>query len=234
MERGDHEYQEFSKSIGITFNDVNILREAFTHRSYLNEHKRVKTGHNERLEFLGDAVLELVVTEYLFSRYPNEPEGKLTAYRSALVNTNSIADAATRWHMNDYLQLSRGESKDTGRARQYILANTFEAVLGAIYLDQGYEVSKDFVRRSLFELIDEIVSKRLWQDAKSSFQESSQERTGVTPNYVVLRESGPDHDKRFEIGLYIGNDLVAKGEGRSKQEGEQAAAEAGLKVKGWV
>jgi ribonuclease-3 len=234
MERGDHEYQEFSKSIGITFNDVNILREAFTHRSYLNEHKGVKTGHNERLEFLGDAVLELVVTEYLFSRYPNEPEGKLTAYRSALVNTNSIADAATRWHMNDYLQLSRGESKDTGRARQYILANTFEAVLGAIYLDQGYEVSKDFVRRSLFELIDEIVSKRLWQDAKSSFQESSQERTGVTPNYVVLRESGPDHDKRFEIGLYIGNDLVAKGEGRSKQEGEQAAAEAGLKVKGWV
>lgn len=233
MERGDDEYKKFAASVGITFRDVDLLREAFTHRSYLNEHRGLKTGHNERLEFLGDAVLELVVTEYLFSKYPEEPEGMLTAYRSSLVNTNSLADAATRWQLNDLLLLSKGEAKDTGRARQYILANTFEAVLGAIYLDQGYDVAKQFVKYSLFERIEEIVSKRLWQDAKSRFQEESQERTGITPNYVVIRETGPDHDKRFEIGLYVGSDLVAKGEGRSKQEAEQAAAEAGLTVKGW-
>lgn len=233
MERTDEEYRKFAEAIGVAFSDISLLREAFTHRSYLNEHKNLKTGHNERLEFLGDAVLELVVTEYLFTKYPDEPEGRLTAYRSALVNTNSIADAAVRWKMNDFLLLSRGESKDTGRARQYILANTFEAVIGAIYLDQGYAAAKDFIGRSLFSEVDRIVRERLWQDAKSRFQEESQERIGITPSYVVQKESGPDHDKRFVVGLYIGTDLVATGEGRSKQDAEQAAARAGLERKGW-
>jgi len=233
MDHTNKNYAEFSARIGVTFADLTLLRGAFTHRSYLNEHRATGLKHNERLEFLGDAVLELVITEYLFAKYPEEPEGKLTAYRSALVNTNSISDAAVAWGMNDFLLLSRGEAKDTGRARQYILANTFEAVIGAIFLDQGYDTAKDFIARSLFKKLDDIVGKRLWQDAKSQFQEESQERTGITPNYVVVKEMGPDHDKRFEIGVYVGSELVAKGEGRSKQDAEQAAATAGLTKKGW-
>ena len=227
------QYQAFAQKIGVTFRDVAILREAFTHRSYLNEHRGTGLKHNERLEFLGDAVLELVMTEYLFEKYPDEPEGVLTAYRSALVNTNSISDAAVAWEMNDCLLLSKGEAKDTGRARQYILANTFEAVIGAIFLDQGYDAAKKFIDKSLFNRLEEIIGKRLWQDAKSRFQEEAQERTGVTPNYVVLNETGPDHDKRFEVGVYIGSELAASGDGRSKQDAEQAAAEAGLEKKGW-
>ena len=227
------EYEKFASQIGITFKDLTLLREAFTHRSYLNEHRGTNMKHNERLEFLGDAVLELVMTEYLFAKYPEEPEGRLTAYRSALVNTNSISDAASNWNMNEFLLLSRGESKDIGRARQYILANTFEAVIGAIFLDQGYDASRDFIGRSLFNQLDEIVGKRLWQDAKSRFQEESQERTGITPNYEVLKEMGPDHDKRFEVGVFIGSDLIASGDGPSKQDAEQCAALLGLEKKGW-
>lgn len=227
-------YETFAQKIGVTFNDLSLLREAFTHRSYLNEHRGTGLKHNERLEFLGDAVLELVMTEYLFTKFPEEQEGKLTAYRSALVNTNSIAEAANEWGMNDYLLLSRGEAKDTGRARQYILANTFEAVIGAIFLDQGYAAAKDFIARSLFKKIDRVIGARLWQDAKSRFQEEAQERVGITPNYVVVKETGPDHDKNFEIGVYIGNELVAKGTGRSKQDAEQAAAQRALELKGWV
>lgn len=227
------DYEKFATHIGVVFKDIMLLREAFTHRSYLNEHRDTNLKHNERFEFLGDAVLELVMTEYLFAKYPDEPEGKLTAYRSALVNTNSISDAATAWGMNDYLLLSRGEAKDMGRARQYILANTFEAVIGAIFLDRGYDVAKEFIGKSLFKQLDAIVANRSWQDAKSRFQEEAQERTGITPNYVMLKESGPDHDKRFEVGVYIGSDLVARGEGASKQEAEQMAAEAGLDKKAW-
>ena len=233
MDHTSLEYEKFATHIGVVFNDIGLLREAFTHRSYLNEHRGTNMKHNERLEFLGDAVLELVITEYLFAKYPDEPEGKLTAYRSALVNTNSIAEAANYWNMNEYLLLSRGESKDMGRARQYILANTFEAVIGAIFLDSGYDTAKEFIAKSLFDQLDEIVGKRLWQDAKSQFQEEAQERTGITPNYEVVKESGPDHDKNFEVGVYIGSELVAKGEGRSKQDAEQKAAEEGLKKKGW-
>jgi len=157
----------------------------------------------------------------------------LTAYRSALVNTNSISDAATEWGMNDYLLLSKGEAKDIGRARQYILANTFEAVIGAIFLDRGYDTAKEFIGKSLFKRLDAIVENRSWQDAKSRFQEEAQERTGITPNYVVLKETGPDHDKLFEVGVYIGSELVAKGAGASKQDAEQLAAEVGLKKKDW-
>ncbi len=233
MEHSALEYEKFAAHIGVTFKDITLLREAFTHRSYLNEHRGGSMRHNERLEFLGDAVLELVITEYLYAKYPEEPEGRLTAYRSSLVNTNSISDAATTWGMNDYLLLSKGEAKDTGRARQYILANTFEAVIGAIFLDQGYDVAKIFIGKSLFASLDEIVGQRLWQDAKSKFQEEAQERLGITPNYEVLKETGPDHDKNFEVGVYTGSDLVASGLGRSKQDAEQAAAEAALVKKGW-
>ena len=168
------EYEKFAATIGVTFKDVSLLREAFTHRSYLNEHRGTNMKHNERLEFLGDAVLELVITEYLYAKYPDEPEGKLTAYRSALVNTDSISLAASDWNMNEYLLLSRGEAKDVGRARSYILANTFEAVIGSIFLDQGYDCAKSFIGRSLFNRLDNIVGKRLWQDAKSRFQEEAQ------------------------------------------------------------
>lgn len=233
MEHTTKEYESFAQHIGVVFNDLNLLREAFTHRSYLNEHRGTGMRHNERLEFLGDAVLELVMTEYLFAKYPDEPEGKLTAYRSALVNTNSISDAASDWGMNEYLLLSRGESKDTGRARQYILANAFEAVIGAIFLDQGYAKAKEFIATSLFDRLDDVVGKRLWQDAKSKFQEEAQERTGITPNYEVVKETGPDHDKSFEVGVFIGSDLIAKGSGRSKQDAEQAAAQEALVKKGW-
>ncbi len=233
MDHNTVEYDKFATHIGVTFRDIGLLREAFTHRSYLNEHRGTGLRHNERLEFLGDAVLELVITEYLFAKYPEEPEGRLTAYRSALVNTNSISDAASDWGMNDYLLLSRGEAKDQGRARQYILANAFESVIGAIFLDQGYDAAKEFISQSLFDRLDEIVGKRLWQDAKSRFQEEAQERTGITPSYDVVRESGPDHDKNFEVGVYIGSELIGKGVGRSKQDAEQKAAEAALLKKGW-
>lgn len=233
MEHSTLDYEKFAAHIGVQFKDIAILREAFTHRSYLNEHRSTNMRHNERLEFLGDAVLELVITEYLYAEYPEEPEGKLTAYRSALVNTNSISEAASEWGMNDYLLLSRGEAKDTGRARQYILANTFESVIGSIFLDQGYDVAREFIGKSLFKRLDDIVGKRLWQDAKSKFQEEAQDRIGITPNYDVIKEIGPDHDKRFEVGVYIGTELIAKGEGRSKQDAEQKAAEEGLLKKSW-
>lgn len=226
-------YSEFGAKIGVTFRDIGLLREAFTHRSYLNEHRAGDLRHNERLEFLGDAVLELVMTEYLFAKYPDEPEGKLTAYRSALVNTNSISECASTWGMNDLLLLSRGESKDTGRARQYILANTFEAVIGAIFLDQGYDKAKEFIGKSLYGELEKVVEERTWQDAKSRFQEEAQEKVGITPNYAVIKETGPDHDKRFEVGVYIGSDLIASGIGQSKQDAEQKAATAGLQKKGW-
>ncbi len=233
MDHNSVEYEKFALHIGVKFNDIRLLTEAFTHRSYLNEHRGTGLRHNERLEFLGDAVLELVITEYLYAKYPDEPEGKLTAYRSALVNTNSISDAASDWGMNDYLLLSRGEAKDTGRARQYILANCFEAVIGAIFLDQGYDMAKEFIAKSLFDSLDAIVAGRLWQDAKSRFQEEAQERTGITPSYDVVKESGPDHDKSFEVGVYIGSELIAKGNGRSKQDAEQAAAQQALLAKKW-
>jgi len=226
-------FKDFEDKINIYFNDPALLRHAFTHRSYINEHRGGKREHNERMEFLGDAVLELVITKFLYDKYPEKPEGELTAVRAALVNTTSISVAATALMMNDYLLLSRGEAKDTGRARQYILANTFEAVIGAIYLDQGYEVAMGFIQKSLFHLTDDIVKHQLWIDPKSKFQEKAQEHTGVTPTYEVLGEEGPDHDKQFNVGVYIGKEMIAKGAGKSKQEAEQEAAKSALKKKGW-
>lgn len=226
--------KELERVIGATFADSNYLLSAMTHRSYLNENRDATQSHNERLEFLGDAVLELVVTDYLFHTYPDKQEGELTAIRAALVNTNTLSLIATALGINDYLLLSKGEAKDIGRARQYILANTFESIVGAIYLDQGYELARDFVARELFPLTKDIVDKRLWQDPKSRFQERAQEVTGITPSYQTLKEQGPDHDRTFTVGVFLGDQFVAQGEGRAKQEAEQKAAENGLVEKGWV
>ncbi len=226
--------ETFLETIKIKYQDLQIYRQAFTHRSYLNEHRNLDLEHNERLEFLGDAVLELSVTDHLYRKYPDKHEGEMTAYRAALVNTHTLSETARELGMNDYLLLSRGEAKDTGRARQYILANTFEALVGAIYLDLGYVEASGFIARVLFPKTEEIIAKNLWQDAKSYFQEMAQEATGFTPVYNVLEEKGPDHNKRFEVGLYIGDELVATGGGHSKQEAEQRAAEIGLAKKGWV
>ena len=226
-------FSEFQSRIGYAFKTPSLLEQAFTHRSYLNENRAAGREHNERLEFLGDAVLELVVTEFLYGKYPEKPEGELTAYRAALVNTQSISAAATTLGMNDYLLLSRGESRDTGRARQIILANAFEALIGALYLDSGYDAAKDFISTQLFHKTEEVVEKRLWQDAKSKLQEISQEKMKMTPTYELAGQSGPDHDRTFVVAAYIGEQKIATGEGRSKQEAEQAAAEKALQAKGW-
>ncbi|MDO8522011.1 MAG: ribonuclease III [bacterium] len=226
-------FSEFEEKIGYTFKNERLLEQAFTHRSHLNENRASGREHNERLEFLGDAVLELVVTEFLFAKYPDKPEGDLTSYRAALVNTVSISDSATKLGMNEFLLLSRGEAKDTGRARAIILANAFEAVIGAMYLDQGYEPAKKFIAEQLFHKTDEVVAKGLWQDAKSRFQEIAQEKETVTPSYDVISQTGPDHDKNFVVGVYLGEERIATGEGRSKQEAEQVAAQKALVAKGW-
>jgi ribonuclease III len=177
--------------------------------------------------------LELVVTEFLFAKYPTEPEGVLTAYRAALVNTQSISDAASKLGMNDFLLLSHGEARDTGRARNSILANTFEALIGALYLDKGYIAARDFIAAQLFHKTDEVVAKRLWQDAKSRFQEIAQEKLSLTPRYDLVSQSGPDHDKHFIMGVFLGDEQIATGDGKSKQEAEQSAAENALGAKGW-
>lgn len=226
-------FLQFEKKLNITFKNKNLLKQAFLHRSYLNENKGLKMDHNERLEFLGDAVLELAVTEYLYNKYPKKPEGDLTSYRAALVNTSTLSTIATGLSMNDYLLLSKGEAKDTGRARQYILANTFESFVGALYIDQGYEAAKNFISENLFLLTDEIVAKGLWQDSKSHFQEIAQEKASITPQYKTVQEIGPDHAKNFVVGVYLGEEFIGEGEGKSKQEAEQAAAQNALDAKGW-
>lgn len=219
--------------LSISFVNPQLLRQAFVHRSYVNEYREEKLEHNERLEFLGDAVLELVATAFLYDRYPQKTEGELTAFRAALVNTNTLALVAGELGMNECLLLSKGEAKDTGRARQYILANTYEAFIGALYLDRGYEAGESFIHQTLLPRIDEIIEKQLWQDNKSFFQEKAQELVSITPQYELLSESGPDHDKQFVVGVYLGGECVAKGEGKSKQEAEQEAAQSALEAKGW-
>ena len=223
----------FEEKIGIRFNDQLLLRQAFTHRSYLNEHRGEVHGHNERLEFLGDAVLELISTHFLYTQFPEKDEGELTAYRASLVNAVILSEIAAGIDMNDYLLLSRGEAKDQGRARGVLLANAFEALIGAIYLDQGYDTAQTFIARHLLPHIDDIIQKRLWQDAKSTLQEKVQEHDGVTPGYQVLKETGPDHDKHFIVGVFARDAKMAEGEGKSKQEAEQSAARAALDARGW-
>ena len=227
------ELTQLQKILKVAFKDTNILLTAITHRSYLNEHKEATWDHNERLEFLGDAVLELVVTDYLFAQYPDKPEGELTAIRAALVNTVSLSAAAEKLGVNQFLLMSKGEAKDVGRARQYILANVFEALIGAIYIDQGYDMSKEFIAERLFGKTEEIVKKRLWQDAKSRFQELAQEHASVTPTYETVGQSGPDHDRVFTVGVFLRKEKIAAGMGRSKQEAEQQAAERAIEAKGW-
>ncbi len=217
----------------MVFIDKKYLLSAITHRSYLNEHREATQEHNERLEFLGDAVLELVVTDYLYQKYPEKPEGELTAVRAALVNTVSLSDSAQRLGLNDFMLMSKGEAKDTGRARQYILANAFESCIGAIYLDQGYDAAKKFIGEQLFVKTDKIVEKKLWQDAKSRFQELAQERVSITPSYEMLSQEGPDHDRMFTIGVFLRTEKIAEGKGRSKQEAEQDAALNAIEAKGW-
>ncbi len=226
----DEDLVVLERILGFVFHDKNHLLTAITHRSYLNEHRDAKQEHNERMEFLGDAVLELIVTDFLFHKYTEKPEGDLTAIRSALVNTNSLADASTKLGVNDYLLMSKGEAKDTGRARQYILANAFEAFIGALYLDQGYGVAQKFVEEQLFAKTELIVEKKLWQDAKSRIQELAQEHKGVTPTYTTLGQEGPDHDRVFTVGIFLGQEKVAEGKGRAKQEAEQEAAQKAIEV----
>lgn len=223
----------FQKKISIQFKNESLLETAFTHRSYLNENRGRGTTHNERLEYLGDAVLELIVTDFLYRTYPHKPEGEMTVLRSALVNTVNLGKIAESLGLDEHLLLSRGERKDTGRARGHILANTFEALTGAIFLDQGYEVAQKFILTYVTPTLPEIIKANAMVDAKSFFQERAQEERGVTPSYKLVREVGPDHDKRFVMGVYIGEEKVAEGEGQSKQEAEQMAARKGMEVKGW-
>lgn len=220
--------------VGVKFNDKDLLIQAFTHRSYINENRNSKMKHNERLEFLGDAVLELVSTEFLYEKFPNRNEGELTAIRAALVNTITISEVSSELGFNKELLLSKGEAKDTGRARQAILANTFEAVVGAVYLDQGYEAAKIFISKNLLPRTDRIIEESLWVDAKSKFQEKAQEYTGTTPSYKTIEETGPDHDKQFRVGVFIGGEQISSGVGKSKQDAEQEAARNGLKIKKWI
>jgi len=228
------DFSKIEEKIGCHFNNRDLLKQAFTHRSYLNENRKSGAEHNERLEFLGDAVLELVTTEYLYKLYPNKNEGDLTALRSALVNTVSISDVALGLGFNDFLLLSRGEAKDTGRARQYILANTFESVVGAMFLDSGYEASQKFIHKNLISTLEGIIEKGTWMDAKSKLQEIVQEKFSVTPRYETVNEVGPDHDKTFTVAVFFGDEQKIEGSGKSKQEAEQEAARKILLENKWI
>lgn len=229
----DKQFSTLEELIGISFTDKSLLVQAFVHRSYLNENRDFPLAHNERLEFLGDAVLELVVTEFLFEKYLN-PEGELTNWRAALVNAKMCAEVANDIGMDPYLFLSHGESKDAGtKAREYILANAVEGLIGAIYIDQGWEMSKQFILRWIVSKLGDVLEQGLWMDPKSRFQEAAQEMTGVTPTYRVLQEDGPDHDKIFTVGVYLDKQKIAVGRGGSKQEAQIAAAEKGLEKKAW-
>jgi len=227
-------FEKLEKELGVSFRNRDLLVQAFTHRSYLNENPGFSLSHNERLEFLGDAILELVVTESLYRAFPN-PEGDLTNIRASLVNAKSLAEVALRLGFDEYLLLSRGEAKDANsKARHSILANTVESLIGALYLDLGLPEAKRFIDDHIISKVADIVSNQKFRDPKSVFQEFAQKYDGVTPAYKVLAEWGPDHDKHFRVGVYLGNDEVAIGEGQSKQEGQVAAALEGLKAKGWV
>ena len=227
------DFSNFEQKIGITFKNKDLLKQAFIHRSFINEHRDLSLAHNERLEFLGDAVLELAITHYLFEEYPEKTEGDLTAYRAALVNANSLSQVGIDVGINDFLLLSKGEAKDVGRARQFIIANAVEAIIGAIYLDQGYESAKMFVLKHVRPLIDAIIESGALIDAKSLFQERAQEQKGITPAYQILRETGPDHDKLFVVGVFLNETMIASGEGSSKQIAEQEAAKNALQKSGW-
>ena len=221
-------YQDFAReTLGYEFKDIDLLITAFTHRSYVNEHRKSVSVHNERLEFLGDAVLELVVTDFLFNNY-SEPEGILTSWRASLVRTESIGDAGQKLGYEPLIRMSRGEKQGSDRARSQILANAFEALIGAIYLERGYDDAAAFISKNISSKLDEILSSGSWRDPKSHLQEVMQRKDGVTPKYVVLEEVGPDHDKIFTLGVYSGTRLVSKGTGPSKQAAQQEAAKEAI------
>ena len=224
---------KFKDVCNIDINDSSLYVEAMTHRSYLNENDSKDRDHNERLEFLGDAVLELAVTEYLFLNFKNS-EGELTAWRAALVNGEMLARVAKELGIEQFLMMSKGEAKDTGRARNYLLANAVEAIIGAIYLDSGYKKAKEFINRTIITHLDEVLEKKLYIDPKSYFQEKAQEVVNITPKYSVLKEEGPDHNRIFTVGVYLDDELVAQGTGTSKQDAQRSAAKEALNKKGWI
>lgn len=219
---------KLEKILEVHFKNQNLLKIALTHRSYLNEHPEFLKEHNERLEFLGDSVLELLVSEYLYEKF-QKPEGEMTNLRAALVNSEILGKIAKKLKIEDYLFLSKGEAKDINRARMALLANALEAIIGAIYLDQGMEKARSFVKKNILILLPDILKKKIIKDPKTQFQEIAQERFSITPHYKVLREWGPDHEKRFLIGLYLNKKIITKGEGFSKQEAEEKAANKALK-----
>lgn len=229
--------KDFSKLeavIGVIFKKKDLLKQSVVHRSYLNENPEFGLHHNERLEFLGDAVLEIIVTEYLFKNYPDTPEGDLTNWRASLVNSKMLSDVASEIGLEEFLYLSKGEAKDkNSKARQYILANAVEALIGAIYLDQKIKIADEFVTKFIIGKLAHILTNELYLDPKSKFQEKAQETHKTTPHYKVLNETGPDHAKIFEVGLYLDDKLISKGSGSSKQEAQVEAAKEGIKLQGW-
>ncbi|MEK7562278.1 MAG: ribonuclease III [Patescibacteria group bacterium] len=227
------DFKPLEKKLGLNFKNKDLLTQAFAHRSYLNENPDFNLEHNERLEFLGDAVIELIVTEHLYKEHPKNAEGELTNWRAALVNAKMLSQVAEELGLNDYLLLSRGETKELGKARSYILANTFESLVGAVYLDSGYEPADKFITKYLLKNLPGIIRDGSYKDAKSQFQEKSQEKVGVTPVYKVIKESGPDHNKKFVIGVFLEKEKIAQGEGSSKQEAEESAAKNALEIKQW-
>ena len=233
ISNGMKDFSPLEEKLDVRFTNKDLLVQAFVHRSFLNENSSLELSDNERLEFLGDAVLEQVVTEYLYRTYPEKSEGELTSWRAALVNAKMLATVADELGFNDFLLLSQGELRETGKARHYILADTFEAFIGSLYLDQGLDVCEDFIAKCLIKKLDHIVEAGLFKDAKSHFQEKAQEKVGATPHYEVQKEWGPDHEKHFLVGVLLRDDCIAEGEGSSKQEAEIAAAKEALKVKGW-
>jgi len=227
-------FNKLEETVDIKFKNKDLLKQAMVHRSYINEHSDFKLDHNERLEFLGDAVLEIVVTEFLYFKFPEKPEGELTNLRASLVNAKMLSKVAIELDIDGNLYLSKGESKDKNtKARQYILADAVEAIIGAIHLDQGIKKSEKFIKNKILSHLDEVIEQELYLDPKSKFQEKSQEVCNITPHYSVLSETGPDHAKTFEVGLYIEDKLVAKGKGTSKQEAQVDAAAKGLEEKDW-
>lgn len=227
------DFSLLEKKLNIKFDNQNFLIQAFVHRSFLNENPGFHLSNNERLEFLGDAVLELVVTDYLYKKYPEKAEGELTNWRASLVNAKILLEVAEDLGFNDFLLLSRGEGRELGKARQYILADTLEAFIGGLYLDQGYEPCRNFIEKYLIVKLPRIIKTGAFEDSKSRFQEKAQGVIGVTPGYKVLKQSGPDHNKRFVVGAFLKEDLVAKGEGSSKQEAEEDAAKIALEINNW-
>jgi len=227
------DFSIIEKKLNIEFKNKDLLMQAFCHRSFLNENPDFKLSNNERLEFLGDAVLELVVTDYLFRHFPKKKEGELTNLRAALVNAHMLFSLSKKLGFGDFLLLSRGEEKDTGKGREYILANAFEAFIGALYIDGGYKKCESFLKKYLFPEIEKIIEKGQIKDAKSRLQEEAQERLKITPSYKVLDEWGPDHAKHFLVGVFLGDEMVVKSEGSSKREAEESAAKEALKIKRW-